>query len=94
MVPLWSVNRWSNRGYAPTAYKENTAGLHDIEIRTCLVHSTEDCADTERPDRGVQGIHLDILSKAFGYVLRSRMSTTWLESDRAIPDTLTCGGEW
>lgn len=43
-------------------YEENTAWFHDIEIRTRLVHPAEDRADAERPDGGIEGIHLDILS--------------------------------
>ena len=51
-------------------YKENAAGFHDIEMGSCLVNSAEDRADTERPNGGVQGIHLDILSKTLRHILQ------------------------
>jgi len=61
----------------PTAYEENTAGFNHIEIRTCLVHPTEDRADTERPDGRIEGIHLDVLPETFRYILQGETSTAW-----------------
>jgi hypothetical protein len=54
-------------------YEENTTWFHNIEIRTCLVHSTEDRADTERPDGGIEGIHLDVLSETLRYILQGKL---------------------
>ena len=72
------------RGVGPT-HKENTTGFHDIEIGSCLVNSTEDCADTERSDGGIQGIHLGILSQTLRYILRrDKLTIVRVSRDDAI----------
>lgn len=57
-------------GGGTMTYKENTAGFHDIEVGTCLVHSADDRADTERSNGGIQGIYLNILSETLRYILQ------------------------
>jgi len=73
-------------------YEENTTRFHNIEIRSCLVHSTEDRADAERPDGRIEGIHLDILSEAFGYILQGETSTTQLSRNGESPNLDLWGG--
>lgn len=74
-------------------YKENTAWFHNVEIRTCLVHSAKDRADTKRPDGGIEGIHLNILPETLRHILRRPRLATELKTESKTP-TLICGGEW
>ena len=84
MVSLQRISRQSDGECTWVTYEENAAGFHNIEIRTCLVHSTEDRTDTERSNGGIKGIHLDILSKALGYILRGKPSITLLKRAKGI----------
>jgi len=92
MVSLWCIS-WRSNGNTPMTYKENTTWFHNVEIRTRRVDSTDNRADTERPDGGIEGIDLDVLSEALRYILRRGLSTAKLSLDVEDP-TLTCGGEW
>lgn len=41
-------------------YPIASARLNHIKLRTILIHTTDDCRDTERPHRRVEGISLGI----------------------------------